>query len=193
MSEQDNELQLVGIVRASRYDTSFKGKGFLGAKIECSDGKKWVIAYDEQSPFHAFADRQVVVSGRPYKPGGQHLLGIEHFRVSTMRLAELTPDAELVEVGLLQKHSGRFERSISDTGKSTLSFVAENGDIFLVANDPAGATVGRSVEVGAYPVQLSPSIRRLPGQYLWIVCPYSAAVIWEWRRQRNDKHGYRYD
>ena len=98
-----------------------------------------------------------------------------------MRLAEVTPDAELVEVGRGHHLCGRFERGTSDTGQSMLSFVTEKGDTFLVANDPAGATIGRSVKVWAYAVQPSPSIPRLPGRYLWIICPCSAADLWEWR------------
>ena len=94
MSEQEQEIQLEGIIRASRRDPAAEGKQFLGAAIECSDGTRWVISYDEQSPFHAFADRHVVVTGQPYKPGGQHLIGwsggqkLCHFRVSDIRLTE---------------------------------------------------------------------------------------------------------
>ena len=69
MSEQEKELRFEGIVRACRYIPGGQGKQFLGAIIECGAGKEWVIDYDEQSPFHAFADRQVVVSGEPYEPG----------------------------------------------------------------------------------------------------------------------------
>jgi hypothetical protein len=190
MSEQERELRIEGVVRASSYSRDTPGKQFLGAIIECSDGKDWVIDYDEQSPFHAFADRQVLVSGEPYEPKGQMLigrrgkLGIGHLRVSAMRLVEVTPDAQVVEVGARQKLSGRFERGTSDTRESSLSFVTEK-DTFLVSNDPAGAALGRSVEVWAYPVQPSPSIPRPPEQYLWIICPYSSADLWEWRERRS--------
>ncbi len=92
MSEQDEtEVRLEGIVHASDYEPGGQGKQFLGAIIECADGKEWVIDYDEQSPFHAFADRHVVVSGRPYTPEGQCIGGgqiVGHFRVSTLRLVE---------------------------------------------------------------------------------------------------------
>ena len=181
------KTRLEGIVRASRYDPGGRGKQFLGAAVECSDGKVWVIDYDEQSPFHALADCHVVVSGRPYTPEGQRIGGdqiVGHLRVSTMRLVEVTPDGELVDVGPRHRLSGRLERVTSDTGELTFSFVTEKGDVFLVANDPAGATIGQNVEVWAYPVKPSPSIRRSPGQYLWITCPYSAADLWEWRRRR---------
>ena len=98
-----------------------------------------------------------------------------------MRLVEVIPDAEFVEVRAGQDLRGRFERGACDTGDMALLFLTEMGDRFLVANDPAGATVGRSVEVTAYPIQPSPSIPRPPGQYLWIICDCSAADIWEWR------------
>jgi hypothetical protein len=185
MVEQQKELQLEGIVLASRYAAN-KGKQFLGAIIKCTD-RMWVIDYDEQSPFHAFADRQVVVSGEPYEPAGQYLIGkkLGHFRVSTMRLVEVPPDAELVEVAAGRHLFGRFERSASDTWGSILTFVTEKGESFPVANDPAGATVGRSVKVWAYPVQSSPSIPG-PRQRLWIICPMNSdADLLEWRERHS--------
>jgi hypothetical protein len=191
VSDQEKKVRLEGIVHASRYDPNAPGKQFLGATIECSDAKVWVIDYEEQSPFHAFAGRQVVVSGEPYKPEGQYLIGcgggktLGHFRVSTMRPVEVTGDAELLEVGAGFDLRGRFERGTGDTGKSMLSFVTEKGDAFVVANDPAGVSVGPSVKVWAHPVQPSPSIQKPPGPYLWIICPYSAADLWEWRGRRS--------
>jgi hypothetical protein len=74
MSEQEKGLRIEGIVRAFRYAREGQGKQFFGATIECSDGKEWVISYDEQSPYHAFADRRVLASGELYKPGGQHII-----------------------------------------------------------------------------------------------------------------------
>ncbi len=182
------KTRLEGIVHASRYDPTAQGKQFLGAIIECADGEGWVIDYDEQSPFHAFAGRQVVVLGEPYEPEGQRIGGdriVGHFRVSTMRLVEATSDAELLEVGPGDRVSGRLERVTSDTGESTFSFVTEKGDVFLVANDPASAAIGQNVDVLAYPVKPSPSIRRPSGKYLWIICPCSGADLWEWRRRRS--------
>ena len=186
------ETRLEGIVHASRYDSSARGKQFLGTGIESSDGKVWVIDYDEQSPFHAFAGRRVVVFGEPYEPEpeDQHLVGwgegkqLGHFHVSTLRPVEVMPDGELVEVGPGHRLSGRLQRGTSDTGEPMLFFVTENGDSFLVANDPAGAKVGRSVEVWAYPVKRRSSMPETRGQYLWIISPYSAADPWEWRGRR---------
>lgn len=190
MSDQEKKVRLEGIVHASPYDPSAQGKQFLGAMIKCSDGKEWVLDYDEQSPFHAFAGRQVAVSGEPYKlEEGQQMFsmsrnkGLEHFRVSTMRLLVVTPDALLVQVGAGQHVRGRFAQTTSETVDSTLSFVTEEGSTFLVANDPAGATAGPSVEVLAYPVQLPPSPPTPPGEYLWIIGPHSEADLWEWRRR----------
>jgi hypothetical protein len=191
MSEQEKEVRLEGVVHASRYDPGAQGKQFLGVAIECSDGKVWVIDYEEQSPFHAFAGRHVVVSGKPYSPEGQHLIGwgggkkLGHFRVSTMRLVEVTRDAEFVEVGAGQRLCGRFQLATRETGDSRLSFVTEEGNAFVVANDPAGATVGTSLEVWAYPVQPSLSIPTPSEQYLWIISPYSAKDLWEWRKRHS--------
>jgi hypothetical protein len=194
MSGQKKEVRLEGIVHASRYDPSAQGKPFLGAAIECSDGMVWVIDYSEQSPFHAFAGRQVVASGEPYRPDhdkGQFLFGwgggkkLGHFRVSTMRLVEVTLDAEFVEVGAGRQLHGRFERGTNETGDSKLFFVTEEGNAFLVANDPAGTIVGPNVEVWAYPMQSPASIPTPPRRYLWIISPHSAADLWEWRKRNS--------
>ena len=95
MSEETKALRLEGIVRASRRDPSGQGKGFLGAAIECNDGTAWVITYQEDSPFHLFADQHVVIVGEPYKPKGQALIRwhgrqVGHFRVSSIQLVEET-------------------------------------------------------------------------------------------------------
>ena len=151
MSEQEKELQFEGIVYAPAYRDGDRGKQFLGAIIECSDGGDWIIDYEEQSPFHAFAGRKVVGSGEPYEPPfDQHLIRTRrgqkprHLHVSSMRLVEVTSDADLVEVGARQDLSGRFERATSDTGESMLSFVAEKGITFLVVSITSTSTLAPS-------------------------------------------------
>jgi hypothetical protein len=192
VSDNEKTIHLEGIVHARRYDPGAGGKQFLGVTLECSEEKVWVIDYEEQSPFHAFAGRRVVVSGESCKPHGQRLgwLGRKkqgHFRVRTLRAAEVLGVAEIVGVGAELPLRGRFERASIDTGDANLSFVTEHGDVFLVANDPAGASVGGSVEVRAYPVQPSPWVPMTPAPYLWIICPYSDADIREWRERRSSR------
>jgi hypothetical protein len=188
MSEQENIIRAQGVIRARRYDPAGHGKQFLGACIECRDGDGWILGYSEQSPYHAFADRQVVVSGEPYEPNGQRVIipGIawRHLRVSSMWLMEVMPDARLVEIGAETELSGRFKRGISPTGELTLSFVTESGDTFLVANHPARMTKGRRVEVSAFPVRLARSIATRFDRYLWIIPPHSMANSWTWRKGR---------
>jgi len=188
VSERNKELHIEGIVRASRYSREGQGKQFLGATIECSEGKEWVISYSEQSPYHVFADRRVVASGESYEPEGQRLMSREgtlgHFSVSTMRLLEAATDAPFVEVGAAQELTGRFSRGKSDTGKATLSFATRWRSTFQVINDPAGASVGRRMRVKAYPVQPSPSIQNPRRRYLWVICPCSMTKLWEWRRRQ---------
>lgn len=184
-------IRLEGIVRASRFNEKSVGKQFLGAIIECDGGRRWVIDYDEQTPFRAFAGHRVVASGEPYEPEseGQHLIGrgpdnhLRHLRVSTMRLVEGLIGAELVEVGEGQRLRGHFERGLIGTEDAMLSFVVEEGDTFLVANDPAGVAAGRTVDVQAYPVELAPSIDRPLGRYLWTISPCSVAELCKWRER----------
>src|SRR5436190_1029961 len=186
MREQAKELRFEGIVRGHRG-----GKQSLPGPttIECNYGKRWVIDYDEQSPFRAFADRHALVTGEPYTPSGQHMISTDrnrplgHLNVSTMRLIGMAEDAELVEVGPGQHLTGRFKRGTSG-GESTLSFLTEN-DTFRVANDPAGATCDDRVRVLARPVQLGPSVPRDPARCLWVICPCSMADLLAWKERRS--------
>ena len=192
MNESQQELRIEGIVRAHKYDPDGRGKQFLGAIVECADGIEWVITYDEQSPFHAFAGRRVEAFGRRHVVGpGQHLISssfggnLAHFTVSRMCLVESVPEARLSEVGAGRSLFGKFKRGARDTGGSALRFVTKEGDMFWVANDPAGAPAGRTLEVQAYPVRLSASIPAPTGPHLWIICPHSEEEIWEWRGRRT--------
>jgi hypothetical protein len=188
----EKEVRLEGIVQSCRYDSSLEGKQIVFVvDIECSDAR-WQITEDMQSPYHVFVERRVMVSGEPYEPEslnrrlwrvGEKPIG--YFRVSTMRLVEATPDAWLIEVGAEQQLSGRLERATGDAGESALSFVTDKGDTFLVANDPAGAIVGRRDNVLVYPVLPSPSLPRSSQPHLWVICPHSYKDLWESSRRPN--------
>lgn len=179
MSDQDTEVRLVGIVRAERYDPAADGKPFLGAAVECSDGKVWVVDYSEQSPFRLFAGQQVVVSGEPCQPEGQHLIewgGTQrpgHFRVSILRLVEMSPGIPFAEIGRGRALSGRFQRDAGNTETSPLTFVGNDGEVFLVANDPANVNLGCSVNVWAYQVQPYPATPGRSRRHLWVIAPCS--------------------
>jgi hypothetical protein len=188
MIEQSQEVQLEGTMRSYWHSPRDQGKPFLGSVIECDDGKEWVVDYCEKSLFRAFANRRVVVYGKPFKPeAGQHLIesqNLRHLQVSTLRLAEVAANAEELGVGNADCLRGRFDRAVSHTGETILSFVIQNGDRFVVANHPAGATIGGIVEVWAYlHVQPLPSTAVPPYEYLWIICPCSEAVTWDFRRR----------
>jgi hypothetical protein len=177
LSGREEEVRLEGTVHALGHITASCGP--LVTTIKCPDGAEWVIDYDEQSPYHAFAGRRVVATGLPCEPPPQHVLFVTgHFGVSTMRLVEVTNNAWLTEVGAGRILSGRFHRGAGTAGESTLSFVTETGDAFQVANNPAGATVDCTVQALAYPVRLSPCIAMGTQQHLWIICPWSYAELW---------------
>ena len=189
MSTPEREIKFEGIVYASQYDDAAPGKQFLGAIVQCSDGKRWVVDYAEQSPFHLFAGRRVLVSGKPYTPTGQHLISVDgslrHLKVSTMRLLDVAPDAHFLEVGSERQLSGRFELRDGGTGQSGLRFVTDEGNSFAVVNNPIGAEIGARVDVRAFPISLSASAPDATEQSLWITCPYSAAQLWEWRKRNS--------
>jgi hypothetical protein len=190
MSEDEGEILFEGIVHASSYNPDADGKQFLGAVIEDDNRTIWVVEYGEASPYHPFAGRRVMVSGRPYQPDGQCLIGwrhrteLKHLRVLTMRLAVPDSDAWLIEVGPAQDLSGRIERGSDDAGAPSLSFVNEQGDTFRVANDPPGVQIGCTVDVRIYHVLLATSSQS-PRQVVWLLCWCSAVDVWGWRRRSH--------
>src|SRR5215472_15780403 len=182
LTEQEHRLE--GIVGARGSFAPRRGP--VTTDIKCTDGAVWVIDYDEQSPYHAFAGRRVVAWGSPCAPPMQHRIGVTgHFAVSTMQLAEVASDAWLIEVRAPQDLVGRFERGGAGAGaESELFFVTEDGDAFRVANNPAGAAIGGLVNALVFPVQLSRSVSS-PQQALWIICPWSYAKLNELRDGPN--------
>src|SRR5262249_7004463 len=88
MNAQDKELRFEAFVRA------YQGLGAFVTEIKCIDGTRWVIDYGKWAPYHAFADRRVLVCGEPGRclaPSLPRTTG--EFRVLTIRLIEVTPDA----------------------------------------------------------------------------------------------------
>lgn len=179
----DQEIRLEGMAHA----TGNCGARIGGvATVKCPDGAEWVIDYDEQSPYHAFAARPVVVTGRSCEPPLQHRVCVTgHLGVLSMQLAEDDDDAWLIEVGPGHFLSGRFDEATCASGTSALSFVTAAGDTFLVANNPAGATLGCTVDAYVYAVQLSPNLARPAQRYLWVICPCSCAEFGALRSRPN--------
>ena len=99
--------------------------------------------------------------------------------VSRERFAALRGFREAELYGFFEAHQRSWSfGGTGDIGKPALSFVTATGDAFLVANNPAGAAVGCTVQALAYPVRLSPAIARTPQHYLWVICPWSYAELW---------------
>ena len=71
---EEKERQLEGIVYAPGSRSARKGP--VVAKNKCRDGAVWVIDYDDQSPYHAFAGREVVVSGVSCAGPAQKVIGV---------------------------------------------------------------------------------------------------------------------
>jgi hypothetical protein len=120
------ETVLNGVIRAQEYVPSEDGKQFLGAIVDCTDGTQWVVDYEEQSPFHLFANRRVVASGKPYIPNRrvQHLSAagnrsIGHIDVLGMCLAEPVRDLPFAEMGPRQRLHGQFTRRATSGGRRT--------------------------------------------------------------------------
>ena len=185
MTEQGEEFEVEGTVRCELGDN--------GSWIECRDGNRWLLSssccWGEKSLFCAFQNRQIVACGKRMKldPESPHRVIIsrdmEHyFHVSTLRLVDVMPGAEHLRVGNACCLWGWFERVASDIPGAVLSFTIERGDTFLVANDLAGTTLGGLVAVWAYlPVEFPSSLPLPPIKYLWLVCPWSEAVTWDFR------------
>jgi hypothetical protein len=103
-----------------------------------------------------------------------------------MQLAESALDAWLKEVGEPQYLTGRFQPGFGGpAAEHELSFLADSGDAFRVANIPAGAAMWEVVEVLTFPVKLSQCVPGCSQQSLWVICPWSYAQLEELRNGAN--------
>jgi hypothetical protein len=187
VNDVEDEVGFEGTLRAFPFKQGAGGKQFLGAIVECDNGERWVLSYEEQSPYHAFAERRVAVKGVPLTPApeSQRLLGVRHLRASRVRLVEPQTDVGPWEVGRGRSLSGQFVTAGRPAGGALLLFETSPGESFLVVNDPPGVTLGQTVEVEAYPVKMSPPAGEFARGCLWICTRCSYSEIWGWRARRE--------
>jgi hypothetical protein len=179
MSAQNEEIFLEGVIDSPARESAGGGKDFLGAILEC-EHEHWVLTYQENSPFRPFHGRKVALSGKPFTPKGQHLIGsrsrpLHHLELSSMRLTAITPDVQLLEVGRHEQLRGRFKRVRCRPvfWRTALWFVTQQGQEFLVANNPERAKLGDvEVSASAYHVQLARNKDASSTHYIWITCIY---------------------
>jgi len=78
-------VQLVGRCEA---DPIAGSKRFQGIWLVLDDGTRYVLSYRPAAEYLAFADKRVVVQGRPYQPGSdtQHVMAL-HLAVDAITLA----------------------------------------------------------------------------------------------------------
>jgi hypothetical protein len=130
------------------------GKQFLGAIIECADGKAWIVDYNESSPYHAFADCRVIVEGRlgSLEGGSQRLIrwkgrsvGIDlgHLIVSTMRLVgEASREHQVLEIGPRLTLSGHLDLGTGAANEAKPPFITTAGATFKIFNKSEALIAG---------------------------------------------------
>lgn len=158
-----------------RIDAQPGGKKFQGVWLERDDGERWVAAYRPEPWLKEFEGRRVRVTGWVYQPQGQ-AISATHFRIETLRLAgpEAAADAQVVAVLAERRLSGTFQNRVGEpgtklTGESYGVFAADDGVVYLLANDPEDGRPGRAASVRARVVELSPYVAHRGGTYLWVL------------------------
>ena len=184
MTIEDDESQIEGVIRAPNYGRGLEGKQFLGAQLKPDSGKTWVLDYFETSPYHAFDGRRVIASGRPCMPPLQCLGNVRHFAASTLRVAEITNDVQVIEVGSEKRLRGRLEFDLSDSSGPSLAFIGDAGEAFTCFNHPPGLVFGRIIEISAFPLLTGPAAATSKLAFIWVICPHSSAHLWEWRAHK---------
>lgn len=187
-----NEIRIKGIFRSYWLDGTGQGQVFLRATLDCSNGMRWAIDCSEDSPFHAFDGREVIVSGEPYETRDLFVAGKvpDRFCASSMQIAEVLADPQLFELDAKQEFTGSFEHTRGQPAGHPITFVARDGQIYRVVNDQDREVLENAIaNIRAYPVRSSPPVAE-PIQRLWVVNVIDT-YIGEWRDGRREGQGTR--
>ena len=159
-----------------RIDAQPGGKNFQGVWLELGADKRWVIDYRPRALWKPFADRDVIVTGRCYRPFGQAIMAT-HFRVDRMRF--VTPErgrGPLLEIGPEQLLRGTFVEHRFPAGSKLadsprVTFVVDAGTSYWIAGaaDDLPA-IGTAARIKAREVTPDMSYVAQPGgPNLWIL------------------------
>lgn len=174
--EQHVALNFEAVVRVAAPQRP-NGKSFRGVQLERPDGELWVVTYGPEGWLQAFDGRTVLVTGGPYEPSGQALVGAKHFRIATLTVQDPQRGVgPLFGVGPVMTLVGRFVRAqgpvgSKNEGETYSTFLTTDGTSYLLEGWPEGQLEhGPAVEVVARKVEPDLSYRaRRGGDYLWII------------------------
>lgn len=190
--DMGNEIRIRGYFRSYWLDGTGQGRVFLRANLDCSNGLRWAIDCSEDSPFHALDAREVIVSGQPCETQDMFVAGKvpDRFRASSMQIAEISADAQVVELEAKQELTGHFEQSRAQPAEHPLTFVTLDGKVYRVVNDEDREVLENAVaNIRAYPVRSSPPVQETVPR-LWIVDVIDT-YLGEWRDGRRNGQGTR--
>lgn len=187
-----NEIRIKGIFRSYWLDGSGQGRIFLRATLDCNNGLRWAIDCSEDSPFHALDGLDVIVSGQPCETQDLFVAGKvpDRFHASSMQIADVLADTQLVELDAKQELTGHFEHTPGQPPEHPLTFVARDGQTYRVVNDEDQEVFENAIaNIIAYPLRSSPPVKETVPR-LWIVDVIDT-YIGEWHEGRREGQGTR--
>ncbi len=161
-----------------RIDPRPSGKQLQGVWLERADGTRWVIDYRPRDCWRPLEGAAVTATGERYEPQGQ-ALSAPHFRVSSLQVTTVTPEAGLVAVGPEQVLTGSLltsagEPGTKSEGSSWVEFRDADGPIWPLYNPSALGNLTGAVTLTVREVELSPFSAHIGGPQLCILNARSA-------------------
>ena len=137
------------------------------------DGSQILIALRPTPLWRVYEGQRVHVTGAYVEPEGPQSLGVQHFRVDTLLIADQQATTDPMSFGRLQSLTGTWgveggQPGTKSQGSSWPTFSTEGGLTYQVMNPPVEKPAGR-VTIQARAVTRSPCVAHRGGPTLWVV------------------------
>jgi hypothetical protein len=165
------------VVEAAKVPDDTPGLVFRGTTLRRNGAPRpIVVTYAKSAVWSALDGARVRVLGVPYQPEGR-AIGGEHFEILEAHLVDPSAGATVLGFGRKQTLRGRLARVIvhegqKGEGSSYLTFKPASGlsfEVFELSRELAAEPpLDVELEVEAHQVELSATMQRRGGPFLWI-------------------------
>lgn len=167
--QQTTQVRIEGVVKIGEPDPRHR---VTPVEIVEDGGKRWLASYQADELWKAFDGRRVEAEGETYVPEGQAIL-LPHVRIERWRIPKPGSDDPIVSVGPPVKMHGKLGPNPAPPGskaavETSPHFLEDGGKSYPIAHGTPGE-LGKTVEIEARLVELSPFGAHIGGPHLWIL------------------------
>lgn len=167
-----NTERFEAVVRVSRPEGAEKRLVFRGVTLDRTDAPMVVASYSSSKVWDALDGRKVRALGDPYQPEGR-AIGGQHMRILELSVVNPSPSDTVIGFRRAKTLEGKFDLKKGEPGTksegSTWSVFVSGGTSYEVFDAPESlAKDGANIEITARVVELSRTMARRGGPFLWV-------------------------